>query len=72
MKTLKLEEIRASEYRDIEDLRGELRGFLEEYYERSRQHSALGYRSPEVFEQESGWRKSEGSYRGAMVTFWGT
>ena len=72
MKTLKREEIRASGYRDIEDLRGELEEFIERYYNRSRLHSALGYRSPEVFEQEAGQRKPEATYGAAMVTFLGT
>ncbi len=72
IKTLKREEIQGSGYRDIEDLRSELEEFLERYYNRFRLHSALGYRSPEVFEQEAGQRKPEGAYEAAMVTFFGT
>jgi transposase InsO family protein len=50
MKTLKQEEIYASQYRDIDDLRTHLEEFLERYYNCRRLHSALGYRSPEEFE----------------------
>jgi putative transposase len=50
MKTLKREEILASEYRDIEDLRKNVGAFVEQYYNRQRLHSALGYQTPEQFE----------------------
>jgi transposase InsO family protein len=51
MKTLKQEEIRCSEYRDMEDLRANLSIFLDRYYNATRLHSALGYRSPDEFER---------------------
>jgi transposase InsO family protein len=51
MKTLKQEEIRCSEYRDIDHLRAHLSVFLDRYYNVTRLHSALGYRSPEEFEK---------------------
>jgi putative transposase len=51
MKTLKQEEIRCFEYRDIEDLRANLSIFFDRYYNATRLHSALGYRSPEEFEK---------------------
>ena len=50
IKTLKREEIYATEYRDLNHLRENLEEFLERYYNRRRLHSALGYRSPEEFE----------------------
>jgi putative transposase len=50
MKTLKQEEIRCFEYRDIEDLRANLSLFLDRYYNATRLHSALGYLSPDEFE----------------------
>lgn len=50
MRTLKAEEIRASCYRDIEHLRECLAEFIDEYYNKQRLHSALGYQSPETFE----------------------
>ncbi len=51
MKTLKQEEIYINQYRDLEHLRANLETFLEQYYNRYRLHSALGYRPPEEFEQ---------------------
>jgi transposase InsO family protein len=51
MLTLKREEIYASAYRDMEHLQANLEDFIERYYNKKRLHSALGYRSPEEFEQ---------------------
>jgi transposase InsO family protein len=51
MKTLKREEIYANHYRDLEHLRTNIEEFLDEYYNRCRLHSALGYKTPEEFEQ---------------------
>ena len=53
MKTLKQEEIYCSQYRDYEDLSAHLEEFIENYYNRLRLHSALGYRTPEEFESDS-------------------
>ena len=53
MKTLKREEIYANRYDNLEQLRTNIEEFVEEYYNRQRLHSALGYRSPEEFERES-------------------
>jgi putative transposase len=52
MRTLKQEEIRCFEYRDLDDLRANLQRFLDNYYNLTRLHSALGYKSPDVFERE--------------------
>ena len=51
MKTLKQEEIRANDYRDIEHLRKNVTEFIEGYYNGKRLHSALGYETPEQFER---------------------
>jgi transposase InsO family protein len=51
MKTLKQEEIYTRKYRDRADLEAHIEQFIERYYNRRRMHSALGYRSPEQFEQ---------------------
>jgi len=51
MRTLKREEINASTYRDLEDLRANIAVFIEQYYNQKRLHSALGYLSPRDFEQ---------------------
>ena len=53
MKTLKREEIYANKYDDLDHLRINVEEFIEQYYNRQRLHSALGYRSPEEFEQQT-------------------
>src|SRR5688572_1512963 len=50
MKTLKCEEIRANQYRGMEELRRNVGTFVEVYYNTQRLHSALGYNTPERFE----------------------
>ena len=44
-------EIYANRYRDLAHLRRNMAVFIEQYYNRTRLHSALGYRPPEEFEQ---------------------
>jgi transposase InsO family protein len=53
IKTLKREEIYANKYNDLEHLRANIEEFIEEYYNRLRLHSALGYQSPEEFERKA-------------------
>jgi putative transposase len=53
MKTLKREEVYANKYDNLEHLRANIEEFIEQYYNRQRLHSALGYRSPEEFEQHA-------------------
>ena len=53
MNTLKREEIYANDYRDLEELAERIGEFIERYYNRCRLHSALGYRSPEEFEEHA-------------------
>jgi hypothetical protein len=65
LKTLKREEIYANEYRDLDHLRANIEEFIERYYNRCRLHSALGYRSPEEFEQAATGAVS----RGASMSF---
>jgi putative transposase len=52
MKTLKREEIYVNEYVDLEHLRRNIETFIDDYYNRCRLHSALGYQPPEEFEQQ--------------------
>jgi putative transposase len=68
MKTLKREEIYANRYDNLEHLRANIEEFIEQYYNRQRLHSALGYRSPEEFERQSGQGNSAAS-PGATVEF---
>jgi len=51
MKTLKREEIYATPYRDLDHLRANLAAFIDEYYNGTRLHSALGYQPPNDFER---------------------
>ena len=53
MKTLKQEEIYCRQYRDMNELEGHVEEFLDRYYNHQRLHSALGYRTPVEFEQQT-------------------
>jgi len=53
IKTLKREEVYTNEYVDLDDLREHIEEFIERYYNPKRLHSALGYRSPDEFEQQA-------------------
>jgi putative transposase len=52
MKTLKREEIYANDYVDLDHLRSNIEAFIDQYYNRCRLHSALGYQPPEEFERQ--------------------
>src|SRR5262249_43076839 len=67
MRTLKREEIRANQYRDLEHLRAQIAEFIEQYYNRLGLHSALGYRPPEEFEQA----EAVAGGAGAVMSFLG-
>jgi putative transposase len=69
MKTLKREEIYANKYDDLENLRANIEEFIEQYYNRLRLHSALGYRPPEQFEQQIEASGSAESRSATMVFF---
>ena len=66
LKTLKREEIYASEYRDLDHLRENIAAFIDHYYNRVRLHSALGYRTPEEFEQAAALAANS---QGATMSF---
>ena len=68
IKTLKREEIYANQYQDLDHLRSNIEEFIERYYNQKRLHSALGYRSPEEFEQDT-QLESETTTVGATVRF---
>lgn len=70
LKTLKQEEIYCNQYRDFEELSAHLEEFIENYYNRQRLHSALGYRTPEEFERDSApVATSGGAYEAATLKF---
>ena len=69
IKTLKREEIYANEYADLEHMRANIEEFIEQYYNRLRLHSALGYCSPEEFEQQLAEQKSGAEFHSATVRF---
>lgn len=66
IKTLKREEIYANQYQDLLDLRAHIEEFIEQYYNRERLHSALGYRPPEEFEASL---QPETDWAGPRVSF---
>jgi putative transposase len=66
LKTLKREEVYANTYRDLDHLAANIETFIEDYYNRCRLHSALGYRPPEEFERVSA---ISGHRDGATIRF---
>ena len=66
MKTLKREEIYANQYADLDHLRANIEEFIEQYYNRQRLHSALGYLPPEEFEQAA---QNDATSAGATMSF---
>lgn len=66
MKTLKREEIYANDYLDLDHLRTNIEAFIEQYYNRCRLHSALGYKPPTEFEQQL---ESATTSAGATMSF---
>jgi transposase InsO family protein len=64
MKTLRREEIYANAYRDLEHLHRNMAAFIDQYYNRIRLHSALGYRPPEEFEHAMASRHVPGAAGG--------
>ena len=68
IKTLKREEIYTNRYDNLEQLRTNIEEFIEQYYNRQRLHSALGYRSPEEFERQTA-EGNRADCSGATVEF---
>jgi putative transposase len=69
IKTLKREEIYANEYEDLEHLLANLEHFIEQYYNRQRLHSVLGYSSLEEFERQAENPNSAVEVRSATMRF---
>lgn len=53
LRTLKAEEVDGTAYLDLEDLEQRIAVFLDDYYNRQRLHSALGYQTPEQYERQA-------------------
>ena len=69
IKTLKREEIYANAYENLEHLRANIEIFIEQYYNRQRLHSALGYRSPEEFERQAQCQSEAADSKAATISF---
>ncbi len=69
MKTLKREEIYCNQYRDMADLSQHIGEFIDQYYNLQRLHSALGYQTPQEFEQETAARQGGIAVPPAMSFF---
>jgi len=69
IKTLKREEIYANEYDDLEHFLANLEQFIEQYYNRPRLHSALGYSSPEEYERQAENPNSVAKFSRATMRF---
>jgi transposase InsO family protein len=67
MKTLKQEEIYCQQYADFNELSQHLEEFLNDYYNRQRLHSALGYRTPEEFERAAAAAPVLGQHGAAVM-----
>jgi transposase InsO family protein len=59
MRTIKVEAVELSEYRDYDDAYAQLGAFLDAVYNLKRIHSALGYLTPSEFEAH--WRREHAS-----------
>ena len=58
-RTLKVEQVYLTEYRDLADAQQQLRRFIEQVYNRKRLHSSLGYVPPVEFEETLAAEKKE-------------
>ena len=69
IKTLKQEELDARPYRSLEELTDHVTEFIEQIYNQVRLHSALAYRSPIEFENQSRPEESAPQWMPATLSF---
>ena len=69
MKTLKREEIYANRYKNLGHMRVNIEEFIEQYYNRQRLHSALGYCSPKEFERRAEFPGAVENSASAILVF---
>jgi transposase InsO family protein len=63
----KAEVLEGGVFEDVSQARSETFSYIEGYYNRARRHSALGYKTPDEFEQEINITK-EGSKSGSLMS----
>jgi putative transposase len=67
MRTLKEDHVQMTAYEDMEDARGQIKGFIEEVYQKKRVHSSLGYLPPAFFEAAWEAQSSEEKSKGNLA-----
>lgn len=62
--TVKEECVDRQRYQTRQEARQAIFSYMETFYNRTRRHSALGYVSPVIYEEQKLWRKEENTFHG--------